>query len=86
MKTEGDMYVCICMNIIASVELVIYRSTQSPPFYSSVERVRARVGLMNYGLLVMSLERNAPPKLGATMIIEGSWFQAIIVRVKKETL
>ena len=31
----------------------------------------------------MSLERNAS-RLGAVMIMEGSWFQAIIVRGKKE--
>ena len=33
----------------------------------------------------MSLERNAS-RLGASMIMEGSWFQAIIVRGKKENL
>ena len=33
----------------------------------------------------MSLERNAS-RLGAVMIMEGSWFQAIIVRGKKENL
>ena len=31
------------------------------------------------------LERNAS-RLGAAMIMEGSWFQAIIVRGKKENL
>ena len=46
---------------------------------------RVRVGLMDYGWLVMSLERNAS-RLGAVMIMEGSWFQAIIVRGKKENL
>ena len=40
--------------------------------YVCVERVR--VGLMDYGWLVMSLERNAS-RLGAAMIMEGSWFQ-----------
>ena len=48
-----------------------------------VERVQ--VGLMDYGWLVRSLERNAS-RLGAAMIIEGSWFQAIIVCGKKENL
>ena len=38
---------------------------------------------MDYGWLVMSLERNAS-RLGAAMIMEGSWFQAIILRRKKE--
>ena len=33
----------------------------------------------------MSLERNAST-LGVVMIMEGSWFQAIIVRGKKENL
>ena len=33
----------------------------------------------------MSLERNAS-RLGASMIMEGSWFQAMIVRGKKENL
>ena len=33
----------------------------------------------------MSLERNAS-RLGAVMIMEGSWFQAIIVRGKKENI
>ena len=33
----------------------------------------------------MSLERNASI-LGAVMMMEGSWFQAIIVRGKKENL
>ena len=39
-----------------------------------------RVGLMDYGRLVMSLERNET-RLGAAMIMKGSWFQAIIVLV-----
>ena len=33
----------------------------------------------------MSLERNAS-RLGEVMITEGSWFQAIIVRGKKDNL
>ena len=41
---------------------------------------------MDYGrLVVMGLERNAS-RLGAVMIMESSWFQAIIVRGKKENL
>ena len=46
---------------------------------------RVRVGLMYYGGLVMSRERNAS-RLGAATIMEGSWFQAIIVRGKKDNL
>ena len=38
---------------------------------------------MDYGCLVMSRERNAS-RLGAVMVMEGSWFQAIIVRGKKD--
>ena len=38
---------------------------------------------MDYGWQVMSLERNAS-RLGAAMLMEGSWFQAIIVRGKKD--
>ncbi len=48
-------------------------------------RVRVRVGLMYYGWLVMSRERNVP-RLGAATIMGGCWFQAIIVRGKKENL
>ena len=33
----------------------------------------------------MSLERNAS-RLGAVMLMEGSWFQAIIVRGEKDNL
>ena len=48
-----------------------------------VERVR--VGLMDYGRLAMSRERNAS-RLGASTIMEFSWFPAIIVRGEKENL
>ena len=34
---------------------------------------------------LLSLERNAS-RLGAAIISEGSWFQAIIVRGKKDNL
>ena len=40
---------------------------------------------MDYGRLVMCLERNAS-RLGAATIMEGSWFQAIIVSGEKENL
>ena len=40
---------------------------------------------MDYGRLAVCLERNASI-LGAAMILEGSWFQAIIVRGKKGNL
>ena len=53
--------------------------------YVCIERVRVRVGLMYYGWLVMSRERNAS-RLGAATIMEGSWFQTIIVRGKKDNL
>ena len=51
--------------------------------YVCIERVR--VGLMYYGCLVMSREQNAS-RFGAATIMEGSWFEAIIVCGKRENL